>query len=72
MSASPGSTRPPSTIASSSTRPIALPLSSIPETMLADLGDLAAGDLDPGELGAAAQADADRPADLRVGLARRG
>ena len=35
---------------------------------VADLGDLAARDLDPGPLGARAQADADRAADLRVGL----
>ena len=43
-----------------------------PRDDVADLGDLAAGDLDPGELRSAAQADADRAADLRVGLARRG
>ena len=34
---------------------------------VADLGDLATGDLDPGELGAPAQALADRIADLGVG-----
>ena len=34
---------------------------------VAELGELAAGDLDPGQLGAARQADADLLADLRVG-----
>ena len=34
---------------------------------VADLGDLAARDLDPGQLGATAQAVADRPALLGVG-----
>ena len=37
---------------------------------LAELGELAAGDLDPGQLGAAGQADADLLADLRVGAGR--
>ena len=34
------------------------PETSTPRTMLAELGELAAGDLDPGQLGAARQADA--------------
>ncbi len=33
---------------------------------VADLGDLAAGNLDPGQLGAAAQPDADRAAELGI------
>ena len=72
MTASPGSIRPPSTIPSRSTVPIAVPLSSQPGDDLADLRDLAAGDLDPRELGAAAQADADLAADLGVGRRGRG
>ena len=43
------------------------PERSTPRTMLAELGELAAGDLDPGQLGAAREADADLLADLGVG-----
>ena len=38
---------------------------------VAELGELAAGDLDPGQLGPARQADADLLADLRVGAVDR-
>ena len=43
------------------------PATSKPAHHVAELRQLAAGDLDPGQLGAARQADADLLADLRVG-----
>ena len=69
MIASPGSARPPSTIASSVDQPDRRAAELDPGDDLADLGDLAARDLDPGALGAPAQPDPDRPADLGVGFA---
>ena len=68
MTTSPGSTAEPSTIASRATVPKQAPETSTPRTSCAELGQLAAGDLDPGQLGAARQADADFLADRRVGL----
>ena len=68
----PARTAEPSTIASRATVPKQAPETSTPRTRLAELGQLAAGDLDPGQLGAAGQADADFLADRRVGAARIG
>ena len=69
--ASPGCTAEPSTISSRATVPKQAPETSTPRTMLAELGQLAAGDLDPGQLRPAGQPDADSLADLRVGAVDR-
>ena len=54
------------TIASRSTSPTQVPPELLARDDVADLGDLAAGDLDPRELGTAREPDAELRADLGV------